>query len=105
MNILKLKEKYIFEKNGDIIIPVLHAKIGCKIGIEIAKSIPEVKIFFILDGINMEAVVHKNDFYNRSIMNRELRYIYRNRYSLEGKIIFFNKGEKCEAPWKMNPEL
>ncbi|MGX7173269.1 hypothetical protein [Enterococcus ratti] len=89
VHILKSGENYFFEKNGEVIKPILHAKRGCKIGIDVARLDPNVELFFVLDEINMRDVVHKNDFHGRSITNRELRYVYRHRFSLENKITFF----------------
>lgn len=103
--ILKLKEKCLFEKDGEVISPILHAKRGCKIGIDAAIKNANTQLFFVIDGINMRNVVHKKDLYNRSITNRELRYIYRHRYALEGKITFFSNGKQCEAPWEKDPQL
>lgn len=76
-------------------------KNGCKIGIELAKKMPHVYIYFILDDLSILKVIKKENSFTGS----ELRYIYRNRHELNDKIIYIKNGIEVKAPWIENPEI
>lgn len=62
-------------------------------------------IHFLLDSQDMEVVVDKRAHH---ITSSELRWLYRNRESIEqrpGKVVFHNEGKIVDAPWNTNPEL
>ncbi|RJG25195.1 RHS repeat-associated core domain-containing protein [Paenibacillus thiaminolyticus] len=81
-------------------------KRGSKLGIEIAASNERTKIHFVLDNLNIEQVVTKEGSGGQSITASELRYIYRNRERLNGRVIFYRNNERLEqAPWEENPDL
>lgn len=93
---------YGFAKEGNTYLPVFHTIRGSKIGINIAKTNPNVTIYFLLDGLDMKKVLTKTRLKMpaKNVTNHELRYIYRNWSQLEGKIIFFRDGKEVEPPWK-----
>ncbi|WP_340609107.1 hypothetical protein [Xenorhabdus bharatensis] len=64
-------------------------------------------IHFILDALNMEAVVNKSNVMGKSITAKELRWIYRNRYSKEvaSKIQFWMNKKPVSPPWISNEAL
>ncbi|PHM45249.1 T3SS effector EspK [Xenorhabdus mauleonii] len=69
--------------------------------------VQNIKIHFILDGIDMKSVVRKES-YNGSRTNitaSELRWIYRNRHNpkVKQKIHFWLRGQLSMPPWE-NPE-
>lgn len=81
-------------------------KRGSKLGIEIAASNERTKIHFVLDNLNIEQVVTKEGSGGQSITASELRYIYRNRERLNGRVIFYRNNERLEqAPWEENSDL
>ncbi|MFW5436845.1 RHS repeat-associated core domain-containing protein [Paenibacillus apiarius] len=80
-------------------------KRGSKLGIEIAASNERTKIHFVLDNLNIEQVVTKNPEGGQSITASELRYIYRNRERLNGRVIFYRNGQRLDkAPWEEKPD-
>ncbi len=85
--------------------PQLLFKRGSKLGIAMAASGAGNKIHFVLDGINMSAVVSKKGEEGQSVTASELRYAYRNKEKLAGKIHFYTDDKETEAPWDSNPEL
>ncbi|WP_207628769.1 hypothetical protein [Photorhabdus cinerea] len=87
-------------------------KRGSKLGIEMAASNQRTKIHFILDGLNIEQIVNKikgptplKAGPGESITASELRYAYRNRARLAGRIHFYENGKETIAPWDKDPEL
>ncbi|MGM0330682.1 MULTISPECIES: hypothetical protein [Enterococcus] len=95
------EHRYAYVKKGEMYSPVFHTVRGSKIGIDIAKTNPNVTIYFLLDGLDMKRVLTKPRIKMPTInvTNHELRYIYRNWSQLEGKIIFFNDGKEVAPPW------
>lgn len=92
--------------------PRLLWKRGSKLGIEMAANNGKTKIHFVLDGLNIEQIVHKEKDpdpkkagLGESITASELRYAYRNRERLAGRIHFYENGEETIAPWEKNSEL
>ncbi|EJW20245.1 toxin [Paenibacillus alvei] len=86
--------------------PKLLWKRGSKLGLEIAATNQRTKIHFVLDNLNIEQVVTKEGSGGQSITASELRYIYRNRDRLEGRVIFYRNNERLDqAPWQENPGL
>ncbi|NHB95209.1 hypothetical protein [Photorhabdus stackebrandtii] len=92
--------------------PRLLWKRGSKLGIEIAASNQRTKIHFILDGLDIKKVVNKTKGPTplkagpgESITASELRYAYRNRTRLAGRIHFYENGKETIAPWDKDPEL
>lgn len=86
----------------------------CKAGIEWGVS-QKKQIHFILDNLDLEAVVNKNyagknsdraatstEAKNRSITGSELRWIYRNRHlaEVQAHVQFWAIEEKCLPPWE-----
>ncbi|GAC42869.1 hypothetical protein [Paenibacillus popilliae] len=100
---------------GSDIVPLqskLLWKRGSKHGIEIAATNQRTKIHFILDDLDMEKVVTKEELTpetprgGQSITASELRCVYRNRERLKGRFIFYREGERLnQAPWEENPGL
>lgn len=76
-------------------------KRGCKNGIDMAKDHPHVYIYFVLDGIDMKAVLNKRKAkkYDGKYTNRELRYIFRKWGKLKDKVIFIEDNQEVAAPW------
>ncbi|MEY8445115.1 hypothetical protein AALA44_02770 [Enterococcus ratti] len=84
----------------------LHVKRGCKIGLEMAKSIANLKIYFVLDGLDFKSVVFKDTKrFKKSYTGIELRYVYRNWEELKDKVVFIKQKKQVEAPWKQEPKL
>ncbi|WP_157664497.1 hypothetical protein [Bordetella genomosp. 9] len=59
-------------------------------------------IHFMLDAIDIDAVVNKIPPYGDSITASELRWVYRNRFKVEVQhcIQFWHKGEPVIPPWQ-----
>ncbi|WCF10749.1 toxin [Paenibacillus thiaminolyticus] len=92
--------------SGRMIEAPLLWKRGSKLGLEIAATNQRTKIHFVLDNLNIEQVVTKEGSGGQSITASELRYIYRNRDRLEGRVIFYRNNERLDqAPWQENPGL
>ncbi|MCC8374592.1 hypothetical protein CKY10_05155 [Photorhabdus sp. HUG-39] len=92
--------------------PRLLWKRGSKLGIEMAARNGRTKIHFVLDGLNIEQVVNKTKGSTpleagpgESVTASELRYAYRNRERLAGRIHFYRDGKEVIAPWDENPTL
>ncbi|CAQ84895.1 MULTISPECIES: hypothetical protein [Photorhabdus] len=92
--------------------PKLLWKRGSKLGIAMAASNEKTKIHFVLDGLNIQEVVNKQkgstpleQGRGESITASELRYAYRNRERLAGKIHFYENDQETIAPWEKSPEL
>ncbi|ETS29764.1 RHS repeat-associated core [Photorhabdus khanii NC19] len=92
--------------------PKLLWKRGSKLGLEIAANSEKTKIHFVLDGLDIEQVVNKTKGSDHlkagpgeSVTASELRYAYRNRERLKGKIHFYENDKETSAPWDKNPTL
>ncbi|PED43227.1 RHS repeat-associated core domain-containing protein [Bacillus cereus] len=87
--------------------PALIWKRGSKLGLEIAAVAGETgpHIHFVLDGLNIESVVSKSGEYGKSITASELRYVYRNKERLAGRLNFYKNMEKVGSPWETSPDL
>ncbi|WP_370552324.1 RHS repeat-associated core domain-containing protein, partial [Enterobacter cloacae complex sp. P31C] len=74
---------------------------GSKAGISmLLEKGNDARIHFVLDNIDMDKVISKND--NNSITGSELRFLYRNRNKLEGKVHFYVDHKEVKAPWVSN---
>ncbi|WP_206853885.1 hypothetical protein [Candidatus Enterococcus mangumiae] len=96
------EHRYGFAKKGKLYSPSLHMIRGSKIGVDIAKTNPNVTIYFLLDGLDMKRVLTKPRVKKptSNVTNHELRYVYRNWSQLEGKIVFFKNGKEVSPPWE-----
>ncbi|THE12393.1 hypothetical protein E1H99_07560 [Enterococcus hirae] len=74
-------------------------KQGCKNGVDMAIVYPNIMIYFVLDGIDMDLVVTKSKAYDPSYTGNELRYVYRRWSEAKEKIVFFEKNREVPAPW------
>ncbi|EAM8390673.1 hypothetical protein GOE30_24140 [Salmonella enterica] len=86
------------------IVPRLLWKRGSKLGIEMAAR-EHNTVHFVVEGINMVDVVFKNKRGGQSVTSSELRYAFRNRERLKGRLFFYNDGELILPPWESAPEL
>ncbi|MCM2360537.1 RHS repeat-associated core domain-containing protein [Pseudomonas sp. SR18] len=53
-------------------------------------------VHFALEGVDMEAVIRKT---RRSVTGSELRWLYRHRQQLAGRVIFYRGQQRVDAPW------
>lgn len=91
--------------------PDLLLKRASKLGIEMAAAESGNHIHFLLDNLDIPAIINKKDdkglfkttYKGTSITASELRYAYRNRERLEGKIHFYKNKETVAAPWQADP--
>jgi len=79
-----------------------YLKTKCKSGLQMAMMDDKIKIHFLLDDISDTWVVYK---YLESYTSSELRFAFRNRTALTGKIFFYNKGRQVAPPWEQNSTL
>jgi insecticidal toxin complex protein TccC len=63
------------------------------------------KIHFVLDELDISNVVNKEGMGGQSITASELRYAYRNRERLVGRINFYKNNVETDTPWDASPEL
>ncbi|THE14314.1 hypothetical protein E1H99_04765 [Enterococcus hirae] len=78
----------------------LHVMRGCKIGIDIARTNPNVSIYFSIDKLDMQSVLNKKQFNGAwNATSSELRYVYRHWQELKEKVHFFKGEEEMSAPW------
>jgi insecticidal toxin complex protein TccC len=77
-------------------------KRGSKLGIEIIAKNNQAHLHFILDSLDIEAIVYKLGQSGTSITASELRYIYRNWHRLAGKVYFYRNNVEVEAPWEQH---
>jgi insecticidal toxin complex protein TccC len=63
----------------------------------ILKSDSSAVVHFMLDDLDMDQVVMKTQ---PSATSSELRYLYRNREKLLGKVLFYKGGQLVDAPWR-----
>jgi len=86
--------------------PRLLWKRGSKLGIEMTAQNDAIHhLHFVLDGLMIVDIVEKKAPHGISVTASELRYIYRNRDRLQGKIHFYMRGERVRAPWDISPLL
>ncbi|KAB7896290.1 hypothetical protein GA565_09980 [Rouxiella sp. S1S-2] len=78
------------------------AKSMSKGGIEMAIIDDSIKVHFLLDDIDFSLVVNKNKY---AITASELRYAFRNKNKLAGKVYFYEKGKVVAPPWEQDPML
>jgi len=81
---------------------IKYIKTKCKSGLQMAMVDDKIKIHFLLDDISDTWVVYK---YNDSYTSSELRFAFRNRIALTGKMFFYNKGRQVAPPWEQNSTL
>ncbi|NMP58304.1 hypothetical protein [Enterococcus mundtii] len=88
----KYKDKKSFNK---------HIERWCKNGIDIAIYCPNVRIYFVLDKLNMHNISKKNCYghYEGDYTCKELRYIFRHWDELKEKVVFFENKKIVKAPW------
>ena len=96
-----LYKKHIYNQEGYLYFDNRFNKMKCKSGLEMAVIDPKVVIHFLLDGIDMDRVIDKI----RGITGSELRFAYRNKERLAGKIFFYEKGKQVAPPWEQDPTL
>ncbi|MGK9086241.1 hypothetical protein KXR64_20940 [Brucella intermedia] len=96
---------HVWNGNSSQLAPRLLWKRGSKIGIEMTASGAGNRIHFALDGLDEEKIVHKEGAQGQSITASELRYVYRNRERLAGKVFFYRNKAETDAPWITNPGL
>ena len=92
---------FILKRNEELITDFdLHIMRGCKIGIDIARTNPNVSIYFSIDELDMPSVFNKERFEGRlNATSSELRYVYRHWQELKEKVHFFKGKEEVPAPW------
>ncbi|MDA9462923.1 hypothetical protein B835_2886 [Enterococcus mundtii 3F] len=93
---LYYRNKYKYEKNFN-----KHIERGCKNGLDIAIHCPNVRIYFVLDKLNMHNISKKNCYgqYESDYTCKELRYIFRHWNELKEKVVFFENKKIVKAPW------
>jgi hypothetical protein len=85
-------------------VPKLLWKRGSKLGIEMtAQQSASHHLHFVLDGLSINNIVNKTPPHGTSITASELRYAYRNRQRLIGKIHFYQGGKEVAPPWESDP--
>ncbi|PVZ32465.1 RHS repeat domain-containing protein [Pseudomonas sp. CC120222-01a] len=83
------------------VAPNLFWKRASKLGLAMAAN-GSGHIHFVLDEIDIAAVISKDGEAGQSITASELRYAFRNREQLEGRISFYKNNIETEAPWETN---
>jgi insecticidal toxin complex protein TccC len=91
--------------SGGDSVPKLLWKRGSKLGLEMAAQGTGNHIHFVLDGLDIPSIVRKEGAGGQSITASELRYAYRNKERLKGKIFFYQNNVQVAAPWESDPEL
>lgn len=86
------------------LVPRLLWKRGSKLGIEMAAQ-KRNATHFVVGGIIMDDAVLKKGEGGHSVTASELRYAFRNRERLNGRLLFYERGELTSPPWKSNPAL
>lgn len=86
-------------------VPKLLWKRGSKLGIEMTAQNASHHLHFVLDGLLIEHIVNKTPPHGLSITASELRYAYRNRERLKGKIHFYQDRHEVHPPWVSDPKL
>ncbi|MFO2464141.1 sugar-binding protein [Pseudomonas sp. 15FMM2] len=54
-------------------------------------------VHFVLDYLDLDRVINKSQ---RSATASELRWLYRHRTQLSGKVVFYKNHQRVEAPWE-----
>ncbi|MGA7341066.1 MAG: hypothetical protein WBE72_11065 [Terracidiphilus sp.] len=81
---------------------------SCKFGIHYFVERKNARLHYILDGMNIQAIVDKDRMLNSStqlnkvpICTSEIRYIFRhwNRLGPTGRLLFYTDFDKVGAPW------
>lgn len=85
--------------------PKLLWKRGSKLGLEMTAQGAGNRVHFVLDGLDIPSIVRKEGAGGQSITASELRYAYRNKERLKGKIFFYQNNVQVAAPWESDPEL
>jgi uncharacterized Zn-binding protein involved in type VI secretion len=86
-------------------VPKLLWKRGSKLGIEMTAQNASHHLHFVLDGLLIEHIVKKIPPDGLSITASELRYAYRSRERLNGKIHFYQNKQEVLPPWETDPQL
>lgn len=86
-------------------VPKLLWKRGSKLGIEMTAQNSSHHLHFVLDGLSIKDIVNKTPPKGSSITASELRYAYRSRQRLTGKIHFYQGGQEVDPPWESEPGL
>jgi len=67
------------------------------------KSTSGEKVHFILDGLDIDKVIKKQEmgsaYSERSTTAAELRFLYRNRDQIKGRVFFYKNRVKVQSPW------
>jgi len=81
--------------------PRLLWKRGSKQGIQSIINEGNAHLHFVLDGLDIAAVVRKegDQKSGKSITASELRYIYRHREEIGDRVHFYRNGTEVAAPW------
>ncbi len=74
----------------------LFWKRSSKVGIEIIIRNSKRHLHFVLDGLDQQRITDKIE---DSVTASELRYIYRNKEKLEGRLHFYHDYRRVPAPW------
>ena len=57
------------------------------------------QVHFALDHLNINDVIEKSEF---SVTGSELRWLYRHRSQLAGRVTFYQNQQRVDAPWESN---
>ena len=81
--------------------PKLLWKRGSKLGIQAIINEGNAHLHFVLDGLDIGAVARKEGGLKsgKSITASELRYLYRQRENIKGRVHFYRNGTEVAAPW------
>jgi hypothetical protein len=87
---------------------------SCKYGIHFFVEKKSAQLHYILDGMDIAAIVDTKRMLNSStnlhkvpICTSEIRYIFRhwNRLAATGRLLFYNKFNKVRAPWSNDAHM
>jgi hypothetical protein len=87
---------------------------SCKYGIHYFVEKKNAQLHYILDGMDIQAIVDKKRMLNSStklhkvpICTSEIRYIFRhwNRLAATKRLLFYDKFDKVAAPWANNAHM
>jgi hypothetical protein len=107
---LDLTKKRDFEKLPGIISDIAIRR-SCKFGIHYFVERKSARLHYILDGMDVDAIVRKDRYTNEvtgkakvPICTSEVRYIFRhwNRLSATNRLLFYLNFNTVEAPWSNN---
>jgi len=89
-------QRYVDDESGGMGFKLISR--ASKAGLStMLKSEDSAVIHFMLDDLDMNSVVTKSQ---QSLTSSELRYLYRNREKLAGKVLFYQEGKLVDAPWR-----